>query len=326
MVVELYSNANATTQFELLQQSGNVELNPGPCSERRQASKTYCSGCSKVIKVNQNGVSCSSCSSIFHGKCTEMSRLNLRRYKLNPQESGWCCFKCALPRFSDSFFDESTSVDDSTIPLIANVDDSVDWFTSNISSYYKSNLKIAYLNINSIQNKLDEVKVMLNENLFDILFIAETKIDSTFSNDLLSQPGYRHIRRDRQGGGGLLAFIRNDLLVYRRGKFEPQAVESICLDVVDSRKSRFFVCACYRSQKLCKVSDFVSSLTSATELMYRSRNELVLLGDFNLDMDDSAGKSPNKNLSDFCDTFCLTNQVTEPTRVTDKTSSLIDVI
>ena len=51
--------------------------------------------------------------------------------------------------------------------------DSVCWFEDNIGSYYKSNLKIAYLNINSIQNKIDEVKQMLNRNLFDITFIAQ---------------------------------------------------------------------------------------------------------------------------------------------------------
>ena len=102
---------------------------------------------------------------------------------------------------------------------------------------------------------------MLNGNIFDILCIAETKIDSTFPNNLLSQPGYRQIRRDRQNGaGGLIAFIRDDLLVYRRRKLEPQAVESFCLDVRDSRKSRFIVCACYRSPKFCKVPDFISSL------------------------------------------------------------------
>ena len=35
-----------------------------------------------------------------------------------------------------------------------------------ICSYYKSNLKISYLNINSVQNKFDEVKAMLNHCSF----------------------------------------------------------------------------------------------------------------------------------------------------------------
>lgn len=49
---------------------------------------------------------------------------------------------------------------------------------TNVSGYYRFNLKLAYLNISSITNKIDEVKEMLGMGMFDILFIAESKIDS----------------------------------------------------------------------------------------------------------------------------------------------------
>ena len=66
------------------------------------------------------------------------------------------------------------------------------------------------------------------------------------------------IRQDRKkGGGGLMAFVREDLKAYRRRKLEPDQVESICLDVIDSRKSRFIICACYRSEKMSKPTDFL---------------------------------------------------------------------
>ena len=105
-------------------------------------------------------------------------------------------------------------------------------------------------------------------------------------------------------------------------------MESICLGVMDAKKSRFIVSACYRSPKFCKVTDFVSLLSSATELMLKSRNELMQLGDFNNDMNTDAnkGKAADPALLDFCDRFCLDNQITEPTRVTDNTKSHIDVI
>ena len=47
----------------------------------------------------------------------------------------------------------------------------------------------------------------------------------------------------------------------------------------------------------------------------------MLLGDFNIDMntDVNKGKAADPALSDFCDRFCLANQITEPTRVTDNT-------
>ena len=89
--------------------------------------------------------------------------------------------------------------------------------------------------------------------MFDILFLAETKIDSTASSHLVSHPGFRTIRKDRKkGAGGLLAYIRNDLSAYRRLKLESSDIESICLDVKDSNNSRFIVCACYRSPTKCR--------------------------------------------------------------------------
>lgn len=135
-------------------------------------------------------------------------------------------------------------------------------------------------------NKIDEVKELLNRNMFDILFPAEAKIDSTVSSHLVSHPGFPTIRKDRKKGGragGLLAYVRNDLSAYRRLKLESSNIESICLDVKDSNNSRFIVCACYRSPTKCKESDFLASLSTAAENMYNTRKELLLLGDFNMD-------------------------------------------
>ena len=148
---------------------------------------------------------------------------------------------------------------------------------------------------------------MLNRNMFDILFLAETKIDSTVSSHLVSHPGFRTIRKDRKkGAGGLLAYIRNDLSAYRRLKLESSDIESICLDVKDSNNSRFIVCACYRSPTKCKESDFLASLSTATENMYNTRKELLLLGDFNMDMYENRDESrfPDTRLVDFCNRFC----------------------
>ena len=100
--------------------------------------------------------------------------------------------------------------------------------------------------------------------MFDILFLAETKINSIVSSHLVSHPGFRTIRKDRKKGArGLLAYIGNDLSAYRRLKLESSDIESICLDVKDSNKSRFIVCACYRGPTKCKESDFLASLLNS---------------------------------------------------------------
>lgn len=47
----------------------------------------------------------------------------------------------------------------------------------------------------------------------------------------------------------------------------------------------------------------------------------------NMDMyvNTEEGRTANRNLVDFCSRFCLVNKVSEPTRVIDKSKTLIDV-
>ena len=125
-----------------------------------------------------------------------------------------------------------------------------------------------------------------------------------------------------------MAFMREDLSAYRRRKLEPESVEAICLDFMDSRKCCFIVCACYRSKKVNKPVEFISSQNSAIELMFKCHQEIILIGDYNLDMlvNEDEGRRENKALKDLCDRFGLVNQITELTRVTGKIHSLIDVI
>ena len=95
-------------------------------------------------------------------------------------------------------------------------------YKTNVLSYYKYNMSIAHININSIWNKIDEVKLLLNEGLFHILAISETKLDSTYNSFYLQNADYRISRLDRKkGGGGLLVYIRNSVSAYRRSKLEP---------------------------------------------------------------------------------------------------------
>ena len=53
----------------------------------------------------------------------------------------------------------------------------------------------------------------------------------------------------------------------------------------------------------------------------------MLLGDFNIDIiADGKGKTADNSLLEFCCKFCLNNQMTEPTRITENSRTLIDDI
>ena len=62
--------------------------------------------------------------------------------------------------------------------------------------------------------------------------------------------------------------------------------------------------------------------------MYTKRKEIMLIGDFNIDMlsENETLSGPSHHLTNFCDQFCLTNTITDPTRVTVSSKTLLDII
>ena len=100
------------------------------------------------------------------------------------------------------------------------------------------------------------------------------------------------------------------------------------MDANDSYNSRFIVCSCYRSPTKCKESDFLAPLSTAAKNKDNARKELLLLGDFNVDMYKNSDKGffPDIRLIDFCNRFCLVNRINEPKRISKTSKSLIDVL
>ena len=73
-------------------------------------------------------------------------------------------------------------------------------------------LIIRNLNINSISNKFDQLKLFVQGKV-DILTITETKLDSNFPTSQFAIHGYSEpYRFDRnRNGGGVLIYIREDI-------------------------------------------------------------------------------------------------------------------
>ena len=135
-----YPNSDSSFQLVRIATSGDVSKNPGPTVERKRSrekpTKIVCTGCDKTLRKNQNGVLCSGCTGLFHLKCTGMNRKELNSYHGN---GTWLCFTCCMPQVTDSFFEDSeneeklsVTSDDDSIP------DSLEWFSGNINSHYKS--------------------------------------------------------------------------------------------------------------------------------------------------------------------------------------------
>lgn len=79
-----------------------------------------------------------------------------------------------------------------------------------MSKFYCKYLKCWYTNATSLENKLNELKVKLSIETYDILFITESWCDDKSSPGI---NGFSLFRHDRQTGtgGGVCIYVNNDL-------------------------------------------------------------------------------------------------------------------
>ena len=69
-------------------------------------------------------------------------------------------------------------------------------------------VKIGHLNIRSLLKKIDEIRILIHQNSFDILAISETWLSDKIPNELVNIPGFNVYRNDRPShGGGVLIYI-----------------------------------------------------------------------------------------------------------------------
>ena len=100
------------------------------------------------------------------------------------------------------------------------------------------NPRIAYLNINSLRNKVIDLGEILKDLPLDYLVISETKLDGSFPSSQFKLNGYEiRARRGRhKHGGGLIEFVRQGLICKRLKKYEPNYSECICSEFTISKK------------------------------------------------------------------------------------------
>ena len=90
-----------------------------------------------------------------------------------------------------------------------------------------------FLNIRGISSKIEEVRVILNQQNFSMLCLAETFLNKHDSDSVYAEPGYQMIRRDcgYGCGGGLAVYIHNSLQFECLGQLDSSMPESINIKV-----------------------------------------------------------------------------------------------
>ena len=145
-------------------------------------------------------------------------------------------------------------------------------------------LIIGSLNINSLSNKFDDLKVNIQGRL-DILVLNETKLDSSFpTNQFLIEGFSKPYRFDRnRNGGGVMLYIREDIpSKLLRTHNLPSDIEAFFVEL-NLRKTKWLLSACYRPPKQ---SDdyFFKQMSAALDTYGTHYSKFLLIGDFNAEV------------------------------------------
>ena len=154
-----------------------MSVNPGP--------STYPCGnkkCHTTVAKNHRPVLCESCFYWWHIKCADITPNEY--HLLSNSEDPWLCKTCLTFQFSDSFFEDQ--------PIPYNGDSSVN--SDEIKSVRKNHINkfmVSHLNINSLKSKFVEIHELLNDKIVDLFFPSETKLNSTFRDNILTYTGIK---------------------------------------------------------------------------------------------------------------------------------------
>ena len=188
--------------------------------------------------------------------------------------------------------------------------------------FQNKGLNIMYLNIHYLYSKLDELKILLSQkNEIDIICLCETSLNDQFSNDELRLENYQLFRKDRKtNGGGLAIYVKESLRVSVREDLQVEGVESIWLEVKHKAQKSFLLGCTYRPPSSSQ--SWVDDFEVIFEQIDTEDKEIIMLGDFNLNMLDNSNIV--NNWLQLTDSVNLTQIVDSPTRVTATSSTIID--
>ena len=129
----------------------------------------------------------------------------------------------------------------------------------NLRTAHQNNPLIAYLNINSLREKIISLKEVLKKVNLYVLCIDETKLNSSFPDHQFKIEGYQFppLRRDRNSkGGGKMVFIKEGFVAKQMKNFETINAETICLELTINKR-KWCILFAYRPPNTNK-DDFFS--------------------------------------------------------------------
>ena len=101
-----------------------------------------------------------------------------------------------------------------------------------LSKEHQNNPIIGYLNINSLRNKINDLRKICRKTQIHVLCIDETKLDESFPDAQFHIDGYQYpaFRKDRnKNGGGKIVYVKEGLIAKIILEYGNIYIETICI-------------------------------------------------------------------------------------------------
>lgn len=206
----------------------------------------------------------------------------------------------------------------------------------------QDSLSVMYANSRSLPKHIDEYHSLFDciydteKVQFDILCFVETWLNEQ-NKALIHFDQYNHIMKQKVNtsrGGGISIFVKDGInFTVRNDLTFPDEVrhcfDCIFIEVFNSDNETRHIAGTiigiiYRSPSQKNEKQFISSLETLLDKIRGEDKEIVIMGDFNIDLLKSDTDANASNLLDMLVTNQLTPRITVPTRVTHGSATLID--
>ena len=187
------------------------------------------------------------------------------------------------------------------------------------------NVILTHINVNSLSKCREYVLEILISGYVDVFCVTESKLCDIYKDSEYNVNGYKMHRNDKTtNSGGMVVWLRADIPHKRRMDIEFSShtphIESMIFSLTVKTQIWYLVVV-YKNPK---VSDnvFLERLCCAYTRMSSDGKEIILLGDVNINM----LQCKNKLKTDLCETFGLTNLITNPTCFKTPSGTLLDPV
>ena len=199
----------------------------------------------------------------------------------------------------------------------------------------KKKFSILHLNIASLSLHKEEFEIVLTllDFKFDIIGISETKLKKGINPNFdISLIGYNHFSIPTESEkGGVMLYIANEHKCKPRDDlsstvYKSYELESVFMELIIPNKKNVTVGCIYRHPSM-DLTDFTENyLNQLMAKMAGNKNNIFLLGDFNIDLMKNDIDTSTSTFLDLLTSNLFVPHIIHPTRITPNSKTLIDNI